>query len=676
MGVTRRRFLGTMVAATAGAQMAVAQPARPRLARKDCYFGVHFDLHPQKDDTALGRDVTEEMIEEFLQAVNPDFVQYDCKGHAGYMGYPSKLGIPSPGIVKDSLEIWRRVTARRGVGLYIHFSGVWDSLAIEQHPEWACVRADGTRDTNATSTFGPYVDRLMIPELEEAAERYDLDGAWIDGECWAVKPDYSQAAAAAFEAATGISPLPKKPEDRGWLEFLEFNREQFRRYLRHYRDVLRKSRPRLQVASNWLYTTYVPEKPQIPVDFLSGDYLGNASISTARLESRYLSRVGKPWDLMAWGFQEGSGPARHYTHKPSAQLQQEASVVLAQSGGFQVYYQPTRAGRLDDRLIGTMAAVARHCRERQRFCQHTETVPQVAVIFSTRSLYRTSNRLFGGWGRHIAPARGFVDALVDNGYSVDVLPEWSLSETIGRYPLVVVPDWPDVGTTVRDTVLERVRAGGNALVAGAANISLFAGPLGLTLHEQALEESTYVAGQEVWANVAGLWQATVLSRNLWIEERYPTFDSARDPRCAASLHLLGKGKIAAVYGPIGQIYASNHAAALRQFCGRIAARLITPLVRVEGPPSLEVVLRTKEGRLLVHLLNLTGMQVGAEYVAGDFIPAIGPLRVEIRMARPPANPVLEPGGRPIAGAYRTGVWSATIPRVEIHDIISIPAGGD
>jgi len=144
---------------------------KPRLARKDSFFGLHFDLHPQATDTALGRDVTEEMIERVLTRAKPDYVQYDCKGHAGYLGYRSRVGTPSPGIVKDSLELWRRVTARNGVALYIHFSGLWDSLAIKQHPEWACARADGTLDPNATSTFGAYVDELMIPELDRSGLR-------------------------------------------------------------------------------------------------------------------------------------------------------------------------------------------------------------------------------------------------------------------------------------------------------------------------------------------------------------------------------------------------------------------------------------------------------------------------------------------------------------------------
>jgi hypothetical protein len=106
-----------------------------RLRREDAFFGLHFDLHPQEHDTALGADTTEENIAALLDRVKPDYVQYDCKGHRGYTGYPSKVGWPSPGIVKDSLAIWRKVTAEHGVGLFIHYSGVLDRVAVEQHPE-------------------------------------------------------------------------------------------------------------------------------------------------------------------------------------------------------------------------------------------------------------------------------------------------------------------------------------------------------------------------------------------------------------------------------------------------------------------------------------------------------------------------------------------------------------
>jgi hypothetical protein len=53
------------------------------------------------------------------------------------------------------LRVWREATARRGVALCMHYSGVWDSEAIRQHPDWAAVNADGKTNANATSFYGP-----------------------------------------------------------------------------------------------------------------------------------------------------------------------------------------------------------------------------------------------------------------------------------------------------------------------------------------------------------------------------------------------------------------------------------------------------------------------------------------------------------------------------------------
>lgn len=664
MYLSRREFV--LVAA---APLLPAQPAvKPRLARKDSFFGIHFDLHANVRDPALGRDVTEEMIERFLARVRPDYVQYDCKGHVGHMAYPSKVST-SVTVVKDSLQIWRRVTARHGVALYIHFSGVWDSQAVTEHPEWARVPPDGKKEDRQASTFGPYVDRRMIPQLKEAAENYDLDGAWVDGECWATGPDYSPAAAEAFRKATGIAELPKGPEDKGWLEFLEFNREQFRKYVKHYIDTLHAFRPGFQIASNWLYTTYVPERPELPVDYISGDYLGNASISTARLEARYLSNIDKPWDLMAWGFQSGRQNPVGPIHKPAVQLMQEASVVLAQGGGFQIYYQPTRAGKVDDRHIEVMGKVADFCRARQPLCHKSETVPQIGVLFSKNTLYTRVPKLFGGWGANSNPARGFVDALVESQLPVDVIPDWKLVQIASRYPAIVVPDWSNIGAEARDTLLAWTKDGGKLLIAGAENARLFADAAGVRLLGDASDQPAWVPGAEVFANVRGLWQDVEPAGAEIIEHRYPTYDSTRDAKCAATLAPCGKGQIAAIYGPVGTVFALTHAPETRRFTARVLARLFAPMVKVEGPPTVEVVLRGKAGKMVLHLNNATAMQVAGDHAAVDFIPPIGPLRISLRLPRRPARVTLEPGGRPLPGAWKDGLWTATLDRLDIHAML-------
>lgn len=653
---SRRRFAALL---TASSTLAAQSQPPARLRRADSYFGLHFDLHPNETDTVLGRDVTEAMIENILAKAKPDFVQYDSKGHPGWLGWPSKVGPSAPGIVKDSLEIWRRVTARRGVALYIHFSGVWDSQAVKRHPAWARLDADGKPDPNQTSTYGPYVDQLMIPQLREAATQYDLDGAWVDGECWATKPDYP----------AGQSGLPKSSKDPGWQEFLEKNREQFRQYVRHYIDELHRTNPKFQIASNWLYSTFVPEEPTLPVDFLSGDYLGNASISTARLEARYLAQTGRPWDLMAWGFQQAQSNAIGHVHKPAVQLQQESSVVLAQSGGFQIYYVPTRAGFFDDAHVETMAAAARFCRARQQVSQKTDTIPQIGVVFSKHSLYRTANKLFGGWGKASDPARGCLDALLECNWSIDILPDWKLARIAAQYPLIVLPDWSDPGQATAHTLIAYAKAGGKLVVCGAKNAALFAPEAGVTLLGEPKDQPAFLKGA-VLANATGLWQDLQPGAAKVLAHRYPELDTRAEGRPAATAGPYGQGEIILVPGPLGANYAATHAAPLRAFLGSLIAPRFHPKVEVQAPPTVEVVLRRKGDQILVHLLNATNMQVAGDFATTDFVPPVGPIRLVFGKDKPKSVTVI-PDGTVLTPRLAGGSWTVEIPQLHIHSVAAV-----
>ena len=603
-------------------------------------------------------------IERLLAAARPDFVQYDSKGHPGWLGWPSDVGPSAPGIVRDSLELWRKVTARRGVALYIHFSGVWDSEAVRRHPEWARVRPDFKPETRQTSTFGPYVDRLMLPQLREAATRYALDGAWVDGECWATSPDYSEAAVQAF----GQDP-PTDPTDELWPAWLECNREQFRRYVRHYVSELHRTHPCFQVASNWLYSTMVPEEPTLPVDFLSGDYLGNASISTARLESRYLAQTGRSWDLMAWGFQQAESNTVGSVHKPAVQLEQESSVVLAQGGGFQIYYVPSRAGHFEDAHVKTMAEVARFCRARQAVSHKTESVPQIGVVFSGHSLYRTSERLFGGWGKATNPARGWLDLLLGCLWSVDVVPDWKLARVAKDYPFLVLPDWAAPGEACVRTLEAYAREGGRLLVAGAANAAPFASAAGVTLSGESREQAAFLKGP-VLGNARGLWQDVEPAGARVLDERYPELDTRSGGKPAVLTHALGRGELILVPGPLGAVYAATHAATVREWVRRLVADRFEPLVAVEAPPALEVVLRRQPGRLLVHLLNSANMQLAGDFATTDYVPPVGPLKLRLAKEKP-ASVTLEPASRRLAPQLEQGRWCVEVDSVGVHEVVVV-----
>ena len=124
-------------------------PERKRRAQS--FFGLHFDFHAD-DRAGIGAGLTEAAIDAVLARVRPDYVQCDCKGHWGLASYPTRVGTPAPGLAGDPLRTWRDATARRGVALYVHYSGLFDKIACSRGSGWARTRPDGTLDTeNAPS---------------------------------------------------------------------------------------------------------------------------------------------------------------------------------------------------------------------------------------------------------------------------------------------------------------------------------------------------------------------------------------------------------------------------------------------------------------------------------------------------------------------------------------------
>ena len=157
--------------------------------RKDCFFGVHFDFHSNQTALGIGERLDGSEIQAFLRAVKPDFVQCDVKGHGGYSSYPTKYGFVTPAIEKDILQIWRDVTRKENVSLYAHYSGILDAIQAINKPEWCVTHQNGDKDLYAMSLFSEYDESILIPQLIELAVDYKLDGAWVDGECWAATED-------------------------------------------------------------------------------------------------------------------------------------------------------------------------------------------------------------------------------------------------------------------------------------------------------------------------------------------------------------------------------------------------------------------------------------------------------------------------------------------------------
>lgn len=593
-----------------------------RLKRAESFLGLHLDFHASSEDQNIGQNTTPELVHAILDMVQPDYIQVDCKGHAGFSSYPTRVGNQAGSFVGDPLRVWRDVTAKRGVGLFMHYSGVWDSKAVHDHPEWAAVDQAGNPSKDKTSVFGPYVDRLLIPQLIELANDYRVDGVWIDGECWATVLDYSDKARQDFTGATGIQQIPNGPSDANWFEWTEFHREAFRQYMRHYIAEVKKSAPEFQIASNWAFTDHMPEAKNCPVDFISGDYPHSNSIQSARYSSRFMSTQGVPWDLMAWSFSTLPGK-QGWVQKSSIQLQREAACVLAQGGGFQAYYTQNRDGSLDLEKLKSMQDTAQFCRQRQAVSFRSKAIPQIALLCNTAAHYRRASQFNQGlfpWS--LGWQRPMLDRLIENQYSVEVVAESNLIPVLQDYPLLVICEWDYFTEDLLAAVSNYVKQGGKLLLVGE----------GIADHFGEILKDAQIVADSV--------------NNLPIQQ----LD-------------LNKGKVAILKQNVssGKVPAKT----VRQ-----AVESLQPdfLVQVDGCETVDVSIRkTQDGKLAVHLVNTSGDHTNAGII--ESIDPIGPMTVTVRTGTRPKNVSLVPSEPVAHWEFDDGRVVIRVDQVQVHEIL-------
>lgn len=641
------------------------------IGRANSFFGLHFDFHATQNDNQIGKTFYAETIDSMLSLIKPDYIQVDCKGHPGISSYPTKVGNPAPGFVKDINKIWRDVTAKHGVGLFVHYSGVIDNEAVKMHPEWAAINRDGKISVTNTSVMSPYVDKLLIPQMKELIDNYKIDGAWIDGESWALGLDYSKSMLDAFHKETGITSVPYYMNDKHMPEFKTFNRNAFRKYISHYVDELHKYDPNFQITSNWAFSSFMPRPIDVNIDFISGDFEPNNSLYSGLFESRCIASQGKPWDLMVWSFthdNEGS-----HIYKSSVQLKQAAAAVISMGGGFQMYSTQNRDASIKPWIFGTLKSVSEFCRERQPFTQNAKPVPQIALLYSTANFEKNSEPLYSSSGMIQDPLRGMLNLLLDSQNAVEILMEHHLEKRINEYPLVVIPETQYLTEDFKKVMLSYVNNGGNLLVVGAEATKMFAGQLNVEMIDTASVVVKNLAWNGEMAGVRGLYQPFTLKISVETFGRLydePDFRFQSSP--AATITSYGKGKIAGVYFNIGKYYLRMSNPVYRNFINALVGKIFpNPKVEVKGSENVLVTVNELKNKLAINLVNMSGPHANTRVARYDNIPSIGPLDVKIKVSTKPSRVMLQPENIPLKYSYSNGEIKTKVDELDIHSTIIV-----
>ena len=631
------------------------QTVKQSLPRKNCFFGVHFDFHANPDDDAIGKTVTAGMIDSLLDGVKPDFVQVDCKGHPGIASYPTKIGTPAKGFVKDALQLWRDETRKKSVGLYIHYSDLLDKAAVKRHPGWATVNANKHASEDQVSIFSHYEDSLLIPQLKEVIKKYKIDGVWLDGGTWAMQPDYSSGANKAFTAKTGVATLPTEKSNAAYAAFLQFERNAFADYVSRYATALHQYDKGIQICSNWLYSAMAPIPVPANIDFLSADMPFNQGdlhkvAFDARCYASQARRYNKAWDLMSWGFDDKG-------IRPINILCQEAAEVIAAGGVWQCYFPQNHDASINQKYVVALKEMAPFVRARQRYCQYAVPVKQVAVLFSGTSEFDKNNGLFQNDNN--MPVRNAVRALLDNQLPTDVIMEHQITTEMPAYPLLVIPE---LGTakTFEPKLLQYVFNGGTVLLLGTNNIDQLAKYAGVIITNKS-GVNKFVTLQTDLANYQFQVPDYILQKGSAEIENLPAIKKQTDVPIA-TVKTYGKGRIATFLINQKSVLNDSMNEVYKKTVAAVAKKLLkNPIVEVSGSDSIHIAVNLLQKKTIVNLINTSKAANGSEPGSGSFI-------VKLRIPKP-VRLMLQPENKSLPFTYTNGVCEVQLSNIHIHEII-------
>jgi hypothetical protein len=437
-----------------------------------------------------------------------------------------------------------------------------------------------------------------------------------------------------------------------------------------------------------MYTMRQPESIRAPVDYLSGDFDWMWGADRAACEGRLLDSRRMNWDLMAWGFTK-TGTMRDdppWVMKPAIHLCQEVSEVVALGGAVMIYDTPQRSGPLTDWHQDTLAEVAAFCRSRKELCFKTETVPQAAILHLSEHLYAENQPLYNS-SKAAEAIEGALHALLETHRSTDILTEDAAIDRMPNYLLLVVPERTRPSAHIRTALKEYVEKGGTLLLTGASAVEDYPELVGANARDSPdtpprvhggdpVSGSVYLPVGRKAVPVAGPWQSVEPEEgtDVWsycLAQQEPAKDATDRP--AVTRRALGEGAVITAHGPLFRNYYIGHYPLLRDFIDDLVTRMDLPwAVEIDAPHRLELILRRRDGALLVNLINRgAGEALSPRRVVVEELPPVEHVTVRVRADERPASVTVFPEDRPASWHYEEGIATIKLERVDIHSVVRI-----
>jgi hypothetical protein len=298
----------------------------------------------------------------------------------------------------------------------------------------------------------------------------------------------------------------------------------------------------------------------------------------------------------------------------------------------------------------------------------------------------------GGRIKVAGPEEGAVRILTQTRHQFDLIDR---AGELERYELIVLPDTVLVDEELAARLKKFVKSGGALLASGNSGLnsdqtSAVLEDLGVQVHGRSPYQTTYIRfGPGISTDVLktdhvmyenGVRVTPIKGAESLAKVVEPYFDRSwkhfsshfqtppdRVSRYSAAVQ---NGRVAYIAYPIFGAFAGHGSVPYRLLVRNVIERLMPePLLRIEGPTSLETSVMRQDKRTIVHLLYYTAERRTEKLDLIEDVVPIFDLPMSLKLAKAPRRVYVAPEGIDVPFEYLNGRVNLRVPEINGHAMI-------
>ena len=724
--VTRRSFLkNTARTAAAASFVAGIRPLVHSAEAKEqarawygaIYRQLHLDAHLDRFD-AIYRNFDAEAAADIFQAAGFQMVSYMAMDGPSY--YPTKIGVPHPGLDRDFTGELTRALKKRGIRTIVYMSAHLERRFHREHPDWiynpdpsrTIVDTGSIGESAATCLNSSWVDEVAIPQYREILEWYDVDGFFIDGvtQPYLRSNCYCTYCRELFAREVGGN-IPTDDSDPKAFAYRKWANRHMEAYMEKVYCALSAIKPGVAILNNgvWMVSRYPVSPPEYVMHIcwdtpVPGTGLYSYNFSE---EGRYLATLTDVRPAITWSCMAIDGYSwGDYTMREPEAFMHESAIVLAACGRIYLSDNPYPSGNPDGALMDAYSAVNERARALEPFLKGCVPVKDAAILHSADSVWsKAPMNPCTGWTASPAyhAVCGAHKALIEGHVQLGIVNSDVFLKTIDRYGVLILPDQRILSEEECAAIRHFVGNGGALVATGETGLRdgenkpldtfSIADVLGVDYRGSSDTINSYLRITEknepfgipaYDVQVVGNYTHIVPTTAQTLIDLVPPYEGKKTGSPPPAVHPEGpgvtinvfvKGKAVYCASRLFEAYFREDTPVLR----KIALWLLNLAYPVESrtialdnaPINVEVFYNEHSGERFIHLINFNAdkRELGTPHIQ-DFITVYG-IRARVRLPRKPKSVTTVPEGKMLSFSYRNGWVEFEAEPLEIHGVYRI-----